>query len=401
MYVKGTYFDSDTAKYSDSLPYKDESILQAVIKAVYKYSIRVKFLIDDQVTSISKNCELLDIEEDKQKFIIGSLYVDENAKTSENSFVFENANELDVSDLESLASSLGDQDYQPIQKNRSTSSDSDTDESDNDFYKEVYLIHNDNKIFKGLYSPGEGNTVHFRSIDGENVRFLIKKVMTGCRTWPNFDEDYHSEGSYILWSKNDTLKVGRMRKPIQFNTEAKAPQSLDERKRKRPETWIKEKRRRELQSGQRGKGRNSMDDVSRPVGNLKPGCQCKKKCTDKFTAEDRMKINKDFWRLGDTERQQMFITKYVSTAKKARCRTREQSKTGKRRVRMLTRKYSLLSSSRGVSCDECQLFFLNALNIDKKRVETAILKLTESGAVLELATTIRRLKNVSIQSLLI
>ena len=54
VFVKAGYFDNGKAvdKYSDFFVHKEESLLEGTILSIHKASVRVKFLIDDSISSI-------------------------------------------------------------------------------------------------------------------------------------------------------------------------------------------------------------------------------------------------------------------------------------------------------------------------------------------------------------
>lgn len=119
---------------------------------------------------------------------------------------------------------------------------------------------------------------------------------------------------------------------------------------------------------------------------LKPPCKnCRKKCAEKLSEEDRRNIFTNFWELGDINRQRDFISKFVATEEKKRHRQRKKTKInvdensgqGKRNY---TFNYYL--PSKGKSSSVCKTFFLNTLSISGQMVRTVVSKLTMSGVVI-------------------
>ncbi|KAK4877037.1 hypothetical protein RN001_009543 [Aquatica leii] len=60
---------------------------------------------------------------------------------------------------------------------------------------------------------------------------------------------------------------------------------------------------------------------------LKPPCQnCRNKCSEKFTEDERKSIFTNFWSLADINRQRDFLSKFVTAEEKQRCRKRPRIK---------------------------------------------------------------------------
>ena len=115
---------------------------------------------------------------------------------------------------------------------------------------------------------------------------------------------------------------------------------------------------------------------------VKQGCnlECKKKCGDKISDNERKNIHQSFWNLQNITEKRLFISKMVKLIPSARSRKRKDTKTGKRRMRGLTQKYFLQKAGNEL-VEVCQVFFFNTLDISKQMVSTAILKGLETGTI--------------------
>ncbi|XP_060802038.1 protein tramtrack, beta isoform isoform X4 [Amyelois transitella] len=117
---------------------------------------------------------------------------------------------------------------------------------------------------------------------------------------------------------------------------------------------------------------------------LKPPCPatCRRKCYKKISEEDRLKIFKKFWDIGDHSRQWIFLTKYASKHTKKRITIYNVNST-----RQSTISYTLpiYESDNSVirKIPVCQTMFLNTFSISFVFMKFALLKLENGqGAVL-------------------
>lgn len=117
---------------------------------------------------------------------------------------------------------------------------------------------------------------------------------------------------------------------------------------------------------------------------IKPACwNCRNKCVEKFSEEERNVIFTKFWELCDINRQRDFISKHVNAQDKQRCRQRSKLPDGEEipSRRKNTYTYSLTYNERTATC--CKTFFLNTLSISGQMVETVFQKMGSSGVVAE------------------
>ncbi|KAK4881176.1 hypothetical protein RN001_004495 [Aquatica leii] len=162
---------------------------------------------------------------------------------------------------------------------------------------------------------------------------------------------------------------------------------------------------------------------------LKPPCQnCRNKCSEKFTEDERKSIFTNFWSLADINRHRDFLSKFVTAEEKQRCRKRprikdinkagegqvgngeaaekkqpkqcptienegevEEDKTGEGKPeqseavasrRKTTYKYSLSCEGKRM-ITVCKTFFLNTLSISGQMMQTVFAKIGSSSVVME------------------
>jgi hypothetical protein len=114
----------------------------------------------------------------------------------------------------------------------------------------------------------------------------------------------------------------------------------------------------------RKKQRQAGLEYTNKGGNLVPGKACKPKCSncrlkccEKISDDQRLQIFHLFWKLTDLQKKQFYSANIIEYASK---------NLKKNSRRSFTREYSLPVG--GVSYVVCQIFFLNTLNISEKRI---------------------------------
>ena len=248
--------------------------------------------------------------------------------------------------------------------------------------EEVYLLHEKFEVFKAKYEKSNpGTAVHGITIQEDEGRFFITKVMRNVIKWKDFDADVMCEGAAILWKKSDIKRRNGV--DVNIGTEALHPTPRLERKRKRqPEKWEKNEAKKAKNSGKeftrkRWKdGKAYISTVKRKE--LKPPCICKRfKCYEVFTEEIRKKIFDDFYNAADKTIQSQQIAALVKEQKKMRERKRNEAKI---RTRTMSRQYHLFFKGEAIQC--CSVMFLNTFAIDEKRVQTVLSKKTLTGTPL-------------------
>uniref|UniRef100_A0A6P7H5S2 Uncharacterized protein LOC114346528 n=1 Tax=Diabrotica virgifera virgifera TaxID=50390 RepID=A0A6P7H5S2_DIAVI len=171
---------------------------------------------------------------------------------------------------------------------------------------------------------------------------------------------------------------------------------LNTRKRQRnPSQW----RRNKIKAS-----RNRGEEYADWKGNIRAKKQqknactnCRNKCSEKISEEERRHIFESYWQLGDVNRQRDFIANNVDVTEKKRTRLREinekesdeenhtenegnKEKT-KERKRVFSYKYTFYN--RGQKTVVCKSFFLNTLGISAQVVKTVIKKMGSTGIVSE------------------
>lgn len=128
-----------------------------------------------------------------------------------------------------------------------------------------------------------------------------------------------------------------------------------------------------------GKEYVSRNGIQRGIKMLKPSCgnNCRLKCSDKITEENRKTIFTSFWELGDHSQQWHFISKFTKRLNKQRITTDGNSK------RNYTVKYflplSVTENPSNVTLTVCKEMFRNTLSISNQFIVTAIQKYYEGN----------------------
>lgn len=146
------------------------------------------------------------------------------------------------------------------------------------------------------------------------------------------------------------------------------------RKRKRNEkSWKRNKAKISRSLGEAYISSRGKEVAARAIGK---GCsvQCRLKCQESFSQEDRQQIFSNFWSMGNTELQKQFVSKYVAKQQKARCYTNGSSSR-----RQFTYTYTLLKHDNTIKV--CKSFFLATLGIRQDFVFNAISKQRVDGTM--------------------
>lgn len=117
---------------------------------------------------------------------------------------------------------------------------------------------------------------------------------------------------------------------------------------------------------------------------IKPACQnCRKRCNENFSEEERSAIFKAFWDLQDINRQRDYIAKEVSVqnTQRSRPRSKKSEHDNLASRRLVTYRYMLTYNEKTVPV--CKTFFLNTLSISGQMVETVFQKMGSTGVVTE------------------
>lgn len=136
-------------------------------------------------------------------------------------------------------------------------------------------------------------------------------------------------------------------------------------KRKKPEEWDKNERKKRRNLGLKYiKTTGKIEPAKKPRTDV-CGPHCALQCSKRFNNEDIIAVNRNFWQLGDIEKQRDFICRFVKQEDPLRSR-----KVNSRRK--YTNLYSL--SHNGREMPVCQKFFLSTLSISEKKIRVALQK---------------------------
>ncbi|CAG4958976.1 unnamed protein product [Parnassius apollo] len=158
------------------------------------------------------------------------------------------------------------------------------------------------------------------------------------------------------------------------NNASEENKKLTRKRQRNPKAWKKNKKKCLKNSGiayttEKGKLVNAKQ--------LKPGCgdKCRLKCTFKINEQQRLVIFKNFWILGDSNRQRDFVKNAMKEVKPKYSLHNAQSK------RSINAAYHLTVD--GIIIRVCKKFFMHTLDIGHSFRTTACKKTTSSGIVLE------------------
>ncbi|XP_077976142.1 uncharacterized protein LOC144432013 [Styela clava] len=379
VYLPATYFDNEQREYSNSLPYKDKTLLKGVIVCVYSNTVRVKFFIDNQTTSVPKNALKLDIGDEEKDFVLVEAQNSQNEDQEEN-----------LSD-ESFEYYNDDSDKDPTynyEKEKSQSmpcywtaqnNESDSDKSNSTVQhqvdisvvesEEVILCYERYPIFKA-----KCRSVHCEDRQGS---FFITKVFQTAIHWPYFNLVEHKEGTAITWNLCDINKLcDQTENQVneQCSTDWITPTPLTERKRNISK-WQRNIRKEARMHGQSYQYRTKNKEIRlMPKREIKKTCSssCKKKCNEIFSAKDREVLFENYWKLDNILSKRIYITKMIEKCKIKRSRLRPDIEV-RRKKRDVSFKYFLQKES-GDQFEVCQTFFLTTLDVSRKQVRTALSK---------------------------
>lgn len=135
-----------------------------------------------------------------------------------------------------------------------------------------------------------------------------------------------------------------------------------------------------------GKAYTDWKGKNRPEKKIKAPCRnCRLKCTEKISEEQRNIIFKAFWELKDINRQRDYISKYVHCNKKARNRKRNNEETDENENNISRRTFTFLYylPNETSNVQVCKIFFLNTLSISSQTVRTVFNKMSSVGNITE------------------
>lgn len=143
--------------------------------------------------------------------------------------------------------------------------------------------------------------------------------------------------------------------------------------------WKDEVRKRNVNRGLQYTSRNGKVHNKKLLKSPCPAT-CRKKCSEKISEENRAKIFKMFWNIGDHSRQWDFLTKYATKHMKKRITTDKNTK------RLSTIFYTLpIYETDNVirNIPVCKTMFLNTLSISFNFLYTALEKLEKGQGVVQ------------------
>jgi len=170
VYVRADYFNKsgNETQYTDQLPFKENSLLKGVVLSVYSNTLRVKFFIDNAVSSINKSYALTEecLSIPQKQFILPQSLDDEESALSDDSV----QDPAYTPPKQCLQVDLGE-----IEASEKT---------------EVFLCENGCRLFKAtLDEANEQGTVHGVQIEANQGRYFITQVLEEAHSWDKFNEN--------------------------------------------------------------------------------------------------------------------------------------------------------------------------------------------------------------------
>jgi hypothetical protein len=141
---------------------------------------------------------------------------------------------------------------------------------------------------------------------------------------------------------------------------------------KNPSQWKDNIRKRRKNTGQSYTRRDGRK-VRQLVMGAGCGVGCRQKCHDKFSNSEREGIFHEYWKMGEYERHQEYLARYVqrNPVKRRRGKNRQNSR------RAMSFKFSLPCGTASVPV--CKTFFLSTLGVSEKTVYGAMERVTAEG----------------------
>ena len=239
--------------------------------------------------------------------------------------------------------------------------------------KTYHLYHKKSKIMLAeLISQDPNQMVHNHPLKENHGYFKIKSVyLRSAMKWENFDRERHTANAFIQWS----LKSAKQRmipNPSSKASDKTGPKEV-ERGRARwrksdPKVWKIEKRQLKRLRGESYSPPGKKGQLPKPrkkAREMKSACNCRMKCHEHLSEEDRVGIFNKYWSLGDRNKQTQYILNNMKREATARTRRREgPTKSGKRRARAMTNTYYLKH------IQVCKTMFHNTLDVSETYVKT-------------------------------
>ena len=145
------------------------------------------------------------------------------------------------------------------------------------------------------------------------------------------------------------------------------PHNTVRRKPSRPETWKRNKAKVWRESGKQYINVAGKTVSARKIQHRKHSFNCRMKCEDKMTADDRQVIHDEFWTLSESQKRNYFARTTCRESKK-RTRTDRGRRTNKIRSRVYSYKYYFVVND--VRVQVCKSYYLATLDISNTRICT-------------------------------
>ena len=233
-----------------------------------------------------------------------------------------------------------------------------------------------------LISEDRDQLVHNHQLKEGYGYFLIKNVYlkSAIKFWYGFDPEKHMTGTYIQWNmENATERM--LPKPSSEALDTSGPKEVERgrgRWKKSDESQWKinqrQLKRRRGESYSPASKKGSDPKPRKKAREMQAKCNCRLKCGELISDEDRKRVFDKYWQLADTEKQAQYIVNNMAKEEAARSRRRPETKTGKRRNRQMSTTYYL----KGVRV--CKVMFHNTLNVSETHVKTCWAKSNEGIA---------------------
>lgn len=281
----------------------------------------------------------------------------------------------------------------------------------------TYVLHNDcssaikfpskEMLASALFIPFEFSSSSTKTTDEQKADTVINRhtnldddlFLSESDKDPYASSDNSNDSDYTPSNPNSSYKQNAVNYESSSDSDSKSKST--------PPTKNTRKRQRNLSKWRRNvikKSRNLGEKYTDWKGKVHPkrrqknACtNCRQRCNEKFSVEERQKFFENYWKLGDVNRQRDFIAKQVEMTDKARTRVREKKKdessgdenntennvAGETKERRRAFSFKYMFCNNGKKVVVCKTFFLNTLGISAQVVKTVMNKMGTTGIVAE------------------
>ena len=212
------------------------------------------------------------------------------------------------------------------------------------------------------------------SDDNLPLQYIRNKMDTSNLKFPKGLQPRHNLKRNIIHSdtQSDTdTRITHM-STIQSQDHTAAETKTSRKRIRKEHTWKRNSRKARRSTGQ---AYTSVTGKTVPAKQMGPGCgsNCRMKCRDIISKEERETIFKQFYEMADYDRQRDYIAKTIQNVPRVRKKNKENSR------RQWTYSWNLLID--GCLTNVCKVFYLHTLAIGDSVAYLALEKTSTEGIV--------------------